>query len=88
MHEVIADLVPRDSYFRLNPSGDAFACELDETDQVGEQLIYDPGMTSFTYHIKQVKLQEMQMAAQRYIEKNIHHIHNLCAHLMSGIEDD
>lgn len=40
VHEVISDLVPEDSYFRLNPSDSAFACELDETDQVDVNLLF------------------------------------------------
>lgn len=68
VHEVICDLVPPDTYFRLNPSDEAFACELDETDQI--------------------KLEEMQKAAQRHIEKNIKLVERLCAHLMAGLDED
>lgn len=32
VHHTLAAALPTDTYFRLNPQDDAFACELDETD--------------------------------------------------------
>lgn len=36
----------------------------------------------------QIKLEEMQKAAQRHIAKNIKLVERLCAHLMAGLDED
>jgi hypothetical protein len=97
VHEVICDLVPPDTYFRLNPSDEAFACELDETDQVRNSVAttrtYTFSVNAHSTHaalftLFQIKLEEMQKAAQRHIEKNIKLVERLCAHLMAGLDED
>jgi hypothetical protein len=37
---------------------------------------------------EQFKLEEMQKAAQRHIEKNIKLVERLCEHLMAGLDEE
>lgn len=56
VHHILADLLPPEDYFRFNPVGPAFACELDETDEIKLNAMAEAARIYVEEHIEEVKL--------------------------------
>ena len=55
VHEILSDLLPEESYYRINPIGPAFACELDETDEGKLAIMADVARQYVEEHIEDIK---------------------------------